>query len=49
MDELKEWMDSQLEERKVEPNSSLGEAIPGSGQFVDEFGLLATRLPGWIC
>ncbi len=27
MQALKEWLDSQVEERKVEPNSSLGEAI----------------------
>jgi hypothetical protein len=27
MDELKEWLAAQIEDRKVEPNSSLGEAI----------------------
>lgn len=27
MDELKEWMDQQIEQRKVEPNSGLGQAI----------------------
>jgi len=27
MDELKQWLSEQLDERKVEPNSSLGEAI----------------------
>ena len=27
MQTLKEWLDSQIEERKVEPNSSLGEAF----------------------
>ena len=27
MDELKEWFDAQFEEKKVEPNSGLGQAI----------------------
>ena len=27
MDELKSWLDKQLEDRLVEPNSSLGKAI----------------------
>jgi len=27
MDELKEWLERQMEERKAEPNSSLGKAI----------------------
>jgi len=27
MDDLKDWLTSQLEDKKVEPNSSLGEAI----------------------
>ena len=27
MEELKEWLNSQLEDKKVEPNSSMGKAI----------------------
>ena len=27
MDDLKEWFDAQFEEKKVEPNSGLGQAI----------------------
>jgi transposase len=45
MDELKRWLSAQLEERKVEPNSGLGEAI---GYMLKHWGELTLflREPG---
>jgi hypothetical protein len=45
MQTLKEWLDSQLEERKVEPSSSLGEAIQ---YFLNHWEMLTLflRKPG---
>lgn len=45
MDRLREWMDRQFEERLVEPNSSLGEAIEYMTERWDELTMFL-RLPG---
>jgi hypothetical protein len=45
MDELKRWLTGQIEERKVEPNSSLGEAISYMLKHFNELTLFL-RQPG---
>ncbi|MDI6451872.1 IS66 family transposase [Anaerobaca lacustris] len=45
MEELKDWMTAQIEERKVEPNSSLGEAITYMRKHWDRLTLFL-RHPG---
>jgi hypothetical protein len=45
MDELRQWLDQQLDEKKVEPNSSLGKAIAYMLRRWDELTLFL-RTPG---
>jgi len=45
MDELKAWLTAQIEERKVEPNSGLGEAIAYMRKHWDKLTLFL-RHPG---